>query len=1114
MALGKNANILAAVIVGTVLLAGGALLLSQLGSDESKVDAQQRITAEADTTMRQAISMGVDQWLRNGFSDQNVVWYASGPVPPDFDEALASLNTIVNDNVDDYMSRLQSEHEDYYIAPEVKVNFMVSEPVSGSDLTELNAKASEFKVGLKSEESSQIEDISTNYNYPYKAWMMYENMYQWMQDNADQITQNLYSDALLAQPCQLVSGGCDCADPDVEFTEEEKNSIRLKESQVTPVLDEAVQALSDMFSGQGITCSYTVDMMNIENTEKEQWAQGDVGPNGTLKVIPRSDYSYTLERWVDEQRTRPKGDSCDGLPQAQGGSGVGDDCTVRPLLLDSSSQPVDDGTVQAYEEPDPDNNEECYGYVHRMGGEANLAGTMLVGMLAMDKKLAVLMTVKCQDPKTSIETASGLEPMTAEIKLRLAIALDCPLPASSKDLYVDQSIYPDEVPGTCPGGSCFPAGTMISMADGTSKPIEDVKVGDEVLSYNTYSGNLRAGTVLELEAPVREGLYTIVFTDGSSIQVTNEHPFYTKKASGETGWASIMPEETYKETKSIDNVMPLNVGDSIMRLDKSWAEIAAITYDQGKVQTYNLKEVSAYDNYFADDLLAHNKCCFLAGTPVTMSDGTTKPIEDVKVGDFVLTYNLETDKLEPSEVLSLQQPVRDGYYEVTFENGKVLKVTNDHPLYTEKGWAAIEVDAALAGYALSHIEKLEVGDSVLQDDLTYARIVSIKYHAGDVQTYTLKKVAKNKNFFANGFLAHNQKMIGYVGLMCPLDCEPCYGCAPADGVTQPRQNVPSDWQCIGPLPNLICSKCGLCDASGGCTIPQYAGYPCFDDNGDNMMEGNIGAGVNYADCWACDGSSAGDDACVMNPPAITSLIDVACEGGQPCSKCSGNGLTPAAGGCTAPITTNDMMCNDLSIPEEQRSCMICPVGSAGACAADPTMDGEACGACATCSNGVCDAPAPDSVGECSTDALPCRKCHDTFAGQCQVDMSMNDECGTCQMCGSDGSCVADTSKNGQSCGTCKECSNGQCVAANDGEQCRSSNGCTWTCQSGDCRIANEGSGCTLSGNSCDLNQRCTSSGCETTSADQQYFCCGTAKCPLGSQCCTYTNKCEPCPTPT
>ena len=39
-----------------------------------------------------------------------------------------------------------------------------------------------------------------------------------------------------------------------------------------------------------------------------------------------------------------------------------------------------------------------------------------------------------------------------------------------------------------------------------------------------------------------------------------------------------------------------------------------------------------------------------------MADGSLKNIEDVKIGDMVLTTNMETMELEPNRVLELASP--------------------------------------------------------------------------------------------------------------------------------------------------------------------------------------------------------------------------------------------------------------------------------------------------------------------------------------------------------------------------------------------------------------------------------------------------------------------------
>ncbi|PCI20341.1 hypothetical protein COB64_02345 [Candidatus Wolfebacteria bacterium] len=152
-------------------------------------------------------------------------------------------------------------------------------------------------------------------------------------------------------------------------------------------------------------------------------------------------------------------------------------------------------------------------------------------------------------------------------------------------------------------GACFPAGTQISLADGTTKNIEDVNIGDLVIAYDEETGEKKSAKVLELEAPIAEGYYKL---NEDLLRVTDEHPMYTRKADGAEGWASIVPEKTI-ELFEWDSMLSLEVGDSVLTLDDEWVELVSIEYVEGEIQTYNLKSVESYQTFFADGVLVHNK---------------------------------------------------------------------------------------------------------------------------------------------------------------------------------------------------------------------------------------------------------------------------------------------------------------------------------------------------------------------------------------------------------------------------------------------------------------------------------------------------------------------------
>lgn len=149
--------------------------------------------------------------------------------------------------------------------------------------------------------------------------------------------------------------------------------------------------------------------------------------------------------------------------------------------------------------------------------------------------------------------------------------------------------------------SCFIAGTQILMADHTQKNIEDVEVGDQVMGYDEKTKKQVEQTVLEIESPIRDHYYNVKLADGTVLGMTDEHPLYTKD-----GWKSIAPENTAKENAAL-KVGKLNTGDKVLKNSGEYVAVVSFDEKKGKVQTYNLKKVSGFNDFFANGVAAHNK---------------------------------------------------------------------------------------------------------------------------------------------------------------------------------------------------------------------------------------------------------------------------------------------------------------------------------------------------------------------------------------------------------------------------------------------------------------------------------------------------------------------------
>lgn len=142
---------------------------------------------------------------------------------------------------------------------------------------------------------------------------------------------------------------------------------------------------------------------------------------------------------------------------------------------------------------------------------------------------------------------------------------------------------------------CFPAGTQITMANGNTKNIENIRRSDRILSYDLKQGILVTDRVNKVFSNYRNGVFVI---NNDLITLTEDHPLYTKKTDGRIGWASITPVS--------NKILPIEVGDEIFTQNEDWIQVSSINYIPGRIRTYTFAVVSTR-NYFANNILAHMK---------------------------------------------------------------------------------------------------------------------------------------------------------------------------------------------------------------------------------------------------------------------------------------------------------------------------------------------------------------------------------------------------------------------------------------------------------------------------------------------------------------------------
>jgi intein/homing endonuclease len=303
---------------------------------------------------------------------------------------------------------------------------------------------------------------------------------------------------------------------------------------------------------------------------------------------------------------------------------------------------------------------------------------------------------------------------------------------------------------------CFVEGTPILMEDGSYLNIENVKVGDKVLSFDFKTNEPKSSNVLNIFSKKVDKVVKYKFESGKELIGTMDHPIYVI----DKGWSSYSDELSNTLYSLETPVKKIEIGD-VIKLHNETQVLTNTEILEGEYTVYNLSEIKTYHNYYANDVLVHNRApvsCFVSGTKITMEDGNEKNIEEICIDDVVLSYNEEKGIIEPKKVVNLNSPIHDDLVEYTLSNGTKIISTFDHPYYVNGlQLASYRPNWTNERYDLpTEVISIKVGDEFNLLNESRVKIKSIlELDRVDTQTYIFS-VDGNRNFYANGILVHNK----------------------------------------------------------------------------------------------------------------------------------------------------------------------------------------------------------------------------------------------------------------------------------------------------------------------------------------------------------------------
>jgi hypothetical protein len=205
-----------------------------------------------------------------------------------------------------------------------------------------------------------------------------------------------------------------------------------------------------------------------------------------------------------------------------------------------------------------------------------------------------------------------------------------------------------------------------------------------------------------------------------------------------------------------------------------WSSVTSLfSSSYSSYQTYGNFSYSGWgDNAFTPSFTGYDGgggACFVAGTPVTMADGSTRPIETIRTGDLVLAYDTRSGQPAVSQVNNTA--VHDHWKEraaTVLING-TLRATVNHLFFVNGKWRRADQikvgdtlvralptgkDTGAVVRATSVLGGAPAAEPAPLPSIEPTTVKSVHRMPGADVVYNLE-VAKYHDYFSGGVLVHN-----------------------------------------------------------------------------------------------------------------------------------------------------------------------------------------------------------------------------------------------------------------------------------------------------------------------------------------------------------------------
>jgi RHS repeat-associated protein len=224
----------------------------------------------------------------------------------------------------------------------------------------------------------------------------------------------------------------------------------------------------------------------------------------------------------------------------------------------------------------------------------------------------------------------------------------------------DTTETPARTDGDDSGGGCkhsFDPDTKVLLADGTTKAIKDIRVGDAVLSTDPETGETRAQTVERLHRNLDEEFASleVVTSDGTrvTLETTANHPFWNESL------------EQWQPAEELAN------GDLLVAPDGSTVSVDRSVVWTGAKYMHDLTVAQVHTYYVlagtapvlvhnCDDEEDHRRASQNVADPDNRDATTLGGVLHIETANGRMTFDLRTDRLHPAVSAQIRREVPRG----------------------------------------------------------------------------------------------------------------------------------------------------------------------------------------------------------------------------------------------------------------------------------------------------------------------------------------------------------------------------------------------------------------------------------------------------------------------